>query len=144
MRKKMLFCLILLFTLAMHTPASAEDFDGSKALLCSCIKVIQCLPDGTCVEVTPEEIYIPQFMSIDFEKKTISAPQWGESQTPSRIENMEHIDGKLMLQGAEDGVKDVHDGMGWTLSISEETGKMVLTGSGEQMGIVIFGACLPQ
>ena len=144
MRKKMLFCLILLFALAMHMPASAEDFDGSKALLCSCTKVIQCLPDGTCVEVTPEEIYIPQFMSIDFDQKTISAPQWGEGQTPSRIENLEHIDGKLMLQGAEDGVKDVHDGMGWTLSISEETGKMVLTGSGEQMGIVVFGACLPR
>ena len=83
-------------------------------------------------------------MSINFEQKTISAPQWGEDQPPSRIKNLEHIDGKLVLQGAEDGVKEVHDGLGWTIAISEETGKMVITGSGEQMGIVIFGACIPR
>jgi hypothetical protein len=144
MKKTILYCLIVFFASMIHAPASAGDFDGSRALLCSCIRVIQCLPDGNCVQVTPEEIYIPQFMSLNFEQKTISAPQWGEDQPPSRIKNLEHIDGKLMLQGAEDGVKDVHDGMGWTIAISEETGKMVITGSGEQMGIVIFGACTPR
>ena len=144
MRKKILFCLILFLASAIHMPASAGDFDGSKALLCSCIRVIQCLPDGSSLQVTPEEIYLPQFLSLDFEKKTISAPQWGETHSPSRIKNMEHIDGKLMLQGAEDGVKDVHDGLGWTIAISKETGKMVITGSGEQMGIVVFGACIPR
>ena len=70
-------------------------------------------------------------------------PKKGESQTPSAIENFERIDGKLILQGAEDGLKDVKDGAGWSISISEETGKMVLTESGDDMGFVIFGACTP-
>ena len=144
MKKTMLFSLVMSIGCLIYSPASAGDFDGSKALLCSCIRVIQCLPDGNCVQVTPEEIYIPQFMSLNFEQKTISAPQWGEDQPPSRIKNLEHIEGKLVLQGAEEGVKDVHDGLGWTIAVSEETGKMVLTGSGEQMGIVIFGACIPK
>ena len=144
MKNSMLFSIGLFMICMMPVPASAEDFDGSKDLMCACIRVIQCGPDGNCVQVTPEEIFIPQFMSMNFEQKTISAPQWGEDQPPSRIKNLEHIDGKLMLQGAEDGVKDVHDGLGWTIAISEETGKMVITGSGEQMGIVIFGACIPR
>jgi len=66
----------------------------------------------------------------------------GKNQNPSRIENLEHIDGKLILQGAEDGYKEVRDGAGWSMAISEETGKMVLTESGDQVGFVIFGACI--
>jgi len=144
MKKTILFSVVLFLICVMHMPAVAGDFNGSKDLMCACIRVIQCGPDGNCVQVTPEEISIPQFMSMNFEQETISAPQWGEDQPPSRIKNLEHIDGKLVLQGAEDGVKDVHDGLGWTIAISEETGKMVITGSGEQMGIVIFGACIPR
>ena len=144
MKKTILLSFVLFLICMIHTHASAGDFDGSKDLMCACIRVIQCGPDGNCVQVSAEDIGIPQFLSMNFEQKTISAPQWGEDQPPSRIKNLEHIDGKLILQGAEDGVKDVHDGLGWTIAISEETGKMVITGSGEQMGIVIFGACIPR
>jgi len=61
-----------------------------------------------------------------------------------RIENLERIDGKLILQGVEDGYKEVRDGAGWRMAISEETGKMVLTESGNQVGFVVFGACVPR
>jgi len=52
-------------------------------------------------------------------------------------------DGELILQGAEDGYENMHDGLGWTMAISEATGQVVLTGSGEQVAFVVFGACLP-
>jgi hypothetical protein len=125
-------------------PASAGDFDGSKELLCACMRVIECGPDGNCTEVSAEEIGIPEFLKINFKQKTISAPLMEKNQNPSRIENLERIDGKLILQGAEDGYKEVRDGAGWSMSISEETGKMVLTESGNQVGFVIFGACIPR
>jgi hypothetical protein len=44
---------------------------------------------------------------------------------------------------AEDGNKEVRDGTGWSIAISEETGKMVLTESGDQAAFVVFGACIP-
>ena len=56
---------------------------------------------------------------------------------------MNRIDGKLILQGVEDGEEGVRDGLGWTMAISEDSGDMVLTGSGDQVGFVIFGACTP-
>ena len=40
--------------------------------------------------------------------------------------------------------KEVRDGAGWSMAISEETGKMVLTESGDQVGFVVFGACIPR
>jgi hypothetical protein len=144
MRKTIFFSFILSFFCTINMPASAGDFDGSKELMCACIRVIECGPDGNCVQVSAEEIGIPQFLKINFEQKTISAPQWGENQTPSRIENLERIDGKLILEGAEDGYKEVRDGTGWSIAISEETGKMVLTESGDQVAFVVFGACIPK
>ena len=51
------------------------------------------------------------------------------------------VDSKLILQGAEDGVEGVRDGIGWTLAIAQDTGKMVLTASGDAVAFTIFGAC---
>ena len=59
----------------------------------------------------------------------------------SEIENLEKIDGMVILQGAEDGIEGVRDGLGWSMAIAEETGKMVLTASGDAAAFVMFGAC---
>ena len=84
-------------------------------------------------------------MKIDFTNKTIS-PATGDdtSQNHTSIERQEVVDGKLILQGAEDGYDKMRDGLGWTMAISEENGQVVLTASGEQVAFVVFGACLPQ
>jgi hypothetical protein len=57
------------------------------------------------------------------------------------IERLEQVDGKLIIQGAEDGIEGVRDGVGWSAAIAQETGKMVLTASGDEVGFVVFGAC---
>ena len=144
MKNTILLTMVLFSIGVMPLRVVAEDFDGSKGLMCSCMQVIECIPEGNCTKATAEKIGIPQFLSINFEKMTISAPLWGETQTPSRIENLKRIDGKLILQGAEDGYREARDGTGWSIAISEETGKMVLTESGEQAAFVAFGACIPR
>jgi hypothetical protein len=135
---------ILFLICLIHTPATAGDFDGSRALVCACMRIVQCGPDGNCVQVSAEDIGLPQFLSVNFEQKTVTALQRGQNQTPSRIKNLERIYRRLIIQGVEEGTKDVRDGVGWTVAISEETGKMVITGSGEQTGTIVFGACIPR
>jgi len=144
MKRTILFSSVLFLICLIHTPASAGDFDGSKALVCACMRIVQCGPDGNCVQVSAEDIGLPEFLSMNFQEKTVSALQRGENQPPSRIKNVERIYRKLIIQGVEEGVKDVHEGVGWSIAISEETGKMVITGSGEQTGMVVFGACIPK
>ena len=51
----------------------------------------------------------------------------------SAIKSIEHIDGKMIMQGSENG-------RGWTIVVSEKTGKMSATISDDQVGFVIFGA----
>lgn len=122
-------------------PAVAGDFDGSNPLICAVMDVVECQPGGKCQQVTAEEVGIPQFLRINFKEKKISATQSSGSKRSTTIKNSEHVDGKLILQGAEDGLEDVRDGLGWSIAISEESGKMVLTASGDEVGFVVFGAC---
>ncbi|MBW1785538.1 MAG: hypothetical protein JRK53_02795 [Deltaproteobacteria bacterium] len=121
--------------------ATAGDFDGSKPLLCCATKVFECVEVEGCREVTPEQVNLPRFMDIDFTEKAITTSQEGAEKRKTEIERLEHIDGKLIVEGAEDGFEGVKDGLGWSMAISEETGRLVLTGSGDQVGFVVFGAC---
>ena len=136
-------CVFLGSIIAAST-VGAGDFDGTRPLLISVIRVVECTPDGACREVSPARAELPQFMKIDFTNKTISAAA-GDDETPNQtsIERQEVVDGKLILQGAEDGYDKMRDGLGWTMAISEENGQVVLTASGEQVAFVIFGASLP-
>ena len=122
-------------------PALAGNFDGSKELICAVMDLVECQPGGRCQQVTNEEVGIPHFLRIDFKKKEISATLADGSKRSTTIENFEKIDGKAIIQGAEDGIEGVRDGLGWSLAIAEETGKMVLTASGDAVGFVMFGAC---
>lgn len=121
-------CLIL-------TPLSsaAGPFDGSVPLLCAVIQVVECDAGGECFPVQPEVANIPRFLKINFKNKMISATKESGRKDTSRIKNIERFNGNLILQGSENG-------RGWTMVISEETGKMSATVSDERAGFVVFGA----
>jgi len=123
--------------------AEAGEFDGTKPLLCAVITVIECPSGQECINITPKQLGISRFSVIDFDKQEIHPTKESGISRKSRIENMEHIDGKLILQGAEDGIEGVRDGVGYTIAISEDTGEFVLSASGEQVAFIIFGACTP-
>ena len=143
--KKVQSLALVVFGLCLlcASAAAAADFDGSRVLVFSVISVIECTPEEGCAQVTAESIALPQFLKIDFKSKRVTPAREAQGARSSEIERMERIDGKLMLQGAEDGIEGVRDGLGWTLAISEDTGKAILTASGEEVAFVVFGACLP-
>jgi hypothetical protein len=138
---------IVCSTLGIILAASAVgagDFDGIRPLLIAVNRVMECIPADACREVTPASVQLPQFLRIDFAKKAILPARAGDKYPSSTIERREVVDGKLILQGAEDGYDKMRDGLGWTMSISTESGQVVLTASGDQVVFVVFGAALPQ
>ena len=143
MNKMKLLGLIGLFIFMSSLTVWAGDFDGSRPLLFSVICAIECTPDDGCRAVTVESLDLPRFLKIDLNKMAIGPVSESDTRPGSAIERMERVDGKLILQGAEDGYASVRDGLGWTISISEDTGKVVMTASGDQVAFVVFGACLP-
>lgn len=126
----------ILFICLCMTPMqlAAAQFDGSDALLCALVQIIECEADRECHPVTTEMAMIPRFLKINFEKNSISATEESNRTDVSVLKNFERVDGRLIIQGAENG-------RGWTIVISEKTGKMSATVSDEDVGFVVFGAC---
>ena len=143
MKKNIWIVCLLAGSLIAVAAAGAGDFDGTRPLLISVSRVIECAPDGACREVSLASTDLPQFLKVDFSNKTIRSAR-AEAEIPGTpIERQEVVDGKLILQGAEDGYEKMRDGLGWTIAVSQETGQVVLTASGEQVAFVVFGAALP-
>ena len=119
---------------------AAQDFDGSKPLICSLAHVMQCEEvNEDCLRLRPNEVGAPDFLNLDFQAKTITT---SNSEAVSPMENVELIDERLYVQGAEDGLENEMDGFGWTLAITQDNGQLVVSGAGEGMGFVFFGACM--
>ena len=133
MRKLTLISLTLFIIISPLQAAAAAPFDGSATLLCAVIDVIECGADGECLEVSAEAAGIPDFLIIDFENNTIRATEESGRIETTAIQNVQHVDGKLILQGAENG-------RGWSIVISEDSGRMSATVSDEEVGFIVFGA----
>ncbi len=61
----------------------------------------------------------------------------------SQIKRVEHIENKLILQGVEEGVGNVDDGLAWSMAISKKSGIVVLSASGDGVAYVVFGTFTP-
>lgn len=114
--------------------ATAAGFDGTQPLICAAIETFECGPGGECMKGTAESINAPQFIRLDFTAKTAQATRPDGEERNSEIQSLTQNAGELILQG-------VQEGLGWTLAISQENGKMSLTASGDQVAFVLFGAC---
>ena len=121
--------------------AIGADFDGSKPLICAQSSAQECYGGEGCSAVTAEDTGIPRFLKVDVRKREITDPnsdEVSEIVTVTEIDiaedHEEVLSDLLILQGTEQG-------LGWSLSIALETGKMVLTAAGEAAGVVVFGAC---
>jgi len=115
--------------------AKAADLDGSTPVLCAFTSALECDSRSGCEGTTVENLAVPQFFRIDFRNNVITGVQGGGGRE-TRIGGFQRLDGKLILQGVEI--------RGWTMVITEKTGKMNLTASGDDEAFVLFGACIPQ
>jgi hypothetical protein len=122
-----LFLAAALCTVAV--PALSADFDGSKPLICSAIEANDCAPGTACQKGPAENLNMPQFIRLDFSKKTMSA---GGRSSP--IHRQARDGGMLVIQGFENY-------RAWSVAINETTGKLVGAIAGDQEGFLIFGAC---
>ncbi len=138
------FMMAVSLSLMAMTASAAGYFDGKKPLLCSIYQLFECDPPNACQAVSPAEIDGVSHLDIDFRKKLITRPGT-ESSQQSKIKTVETgVDGKLIIQGIEDGQEDVRDGAGWSISIMDPEGTMVMAVAGDGFAVVGLGACVPK
>ena len=115
----------------------ADDFDGSKPLICAVLNAVAC-PRNEQVETgDAESVNLPQFFHLDFDKKRITGKGTDGEVRETKIESVTHADGKLILQG-------IQKGKAWSAVIDEESGNTVIVAADNAIGIVVFGSCTPK
>jgi len=138
--KKIVFACLLGFG---TTVSAAGFYDGKTPLLCSIYQLFECDPPNGCMAVGPEEIQGPSHLKIDFKAKTVTHAG-EESGRKSDIKSMtSDLDGKVIIQGVEDGDTETRDGAGWTISIMDPEGTMVMATAADGFAVVGLGACVP-
>jgi hypothetical protein len=128
----------------MVSGVNAGCFNGSQVFICSVTTISECDFGEPCETVNPLDINAPAFLKIDLNQGIIFPAEAGVDfgKRKSIIQNKRIVDEKLFLQGAEDGIGKEKDGAGWTVAISQETGRMILTVSTDDTGFVASGNCI--
>ena len=122
-------------------PAIGGDFDGTKPLGGSVDKILEIYPSRINNDADPDTVGLPRNFFIDFKEKMIRPSKDSIIRRTSSIKRIEHVENKLVLQGIEEGVENVDDGLAWSIVISKKTGKVVLSASGDGVAYVVFGTC---
>jgi hypothetical protein len=124
------FIILLFASLIFLIPYTAD----ASSLLCAVTEATECDMDG-CQKVTAEDMNITPFVRVDLQDKMISTVGGKEDKRESAFRNYKKADGKIIIQGDENG-------RAWSMVIEEDSGKMSATVSEEEVGFVVFGACI--
>lgn len=134
--KRNLMTVMAVATLAMS--GSALALDTSEPILCASTNVFECTDGGACESVLPEDVNAPTFLRFDLKKKQVKV---NKSDDPAKVQNFAEIDGRIVMQGVSEGRENAVDGTAWTITIEEDSARMVATAALQQAALVIFGAC---
>jgi len=129
------------FTLLSAAIGFTGDFDGSRLLACVAEKGIEYRRMGSPKDFDPESVGLPNKFILDFKNRKIVPTQDSLIRRTTTIKQSQVIENKLILQGVDEGVEGVQDGIGWSMAISQDTGKFVISASGTSVGYVVFGDC---
>ena len=144
LNKNLWIAFVVLTCCSLPVTVQAGSFDGSRNLLCAPQLAVECGPDGTCEQAMAASLNLPNFFQIDFTARELTAVTGSGNKRTSTIKSMEFLDNKLFLQGADDGIEGVRDGLAWSMAITQDTGRLVVTAAGENEAFVVFGACTPR
>src|SRR5262245_40686303 len=122
----------VLATAQVFMVVAAGKFDGSTPLLCVPVTVSECRAEGQCRRVTADGVNLPEFLEVDIKARKVSSEK---SARTAPITAVDHVNGNVVVQGAQDG-------RGWTMAIFEETGRMSAAISSSAEGWVVFGDCM--
>jgi hypothetical protein len=132
----------LVWLLASTTQAASDGpFDGKTNLTCTVQQLFECDSFAGCRAVGEDVAYPIRHLDVDMGKRTIKIEHLNSDLT-SPISRTDVVNGKLILQGTDAGLKDEANGGGYTMSINQAYGNLVLTVAGQDVAFVGMGACI--
>ncbi len=135
--------VVVIFLVAFADSASSGDFDGSKPLSGVTGKIIEINQYKIIDDVDPDTVGLPKKFLIDFNSKTLRPSKDSLVRRTITFKSLVHIENKMIMQGVDEGVEGVDDGLAWSLTISKKNGNAILSAAGDGVAYVVFGVCKP-
>ena len=124
-------CLLPLALASLATVAAAEDFDGSKPMICAPLQGHDCLPtEKSCKPLEPRLEKSRDF-GIDVAKKQVWSP-YRSANLP--IEHISKNAESLVMQGTTLQLV-------WSGTVHRATGRMTVVIADREGAYVVFGQC---
>ena len=134
MRRPYLGWMITVALTCQTGVTAAAGLDGSAPISCATTVTFDCDPNDDCIEDSPEAINLPRLIRLDFAAKKAFTKVVGAEVRTAEIGSQQVVADRLILQG-------VQNGAAWSLAVSQKTGIMSLSVSGDSVAIVAFGIC---
>lgn len=134
--------LKMVFAIAtVALPTSALALDPGTPFVCAAEVQIECVPERLCLGVQEDSDKIAPFLEVDPEAMTANGAGPGALGTSLEIKYYESINGLLIVQGSLSG-NDASDTLGWTMTVQESDGQMMVTASSFETAMVVYGSCI--
>jgi hypothetical protein len=122
--------------LASSASARADDLSGANRILCTAVQATICTLEDGCEMGAPWDYNVPQFIEVDLEKLRLGTTPASNENRSTPIRNVQREDGKIYLQGVEEG-------RAFSFVIEESTGFASIAVAREKVTVSVFGACTP-
>ncbi len=132
---------LMMLVLACATGSvSGTEFDPAGPILCAVTDYNECTVEG-CESVTASSINAPTFMRLNAEKQTLQTITQGQARV-SQIDEVELVDGKLLMAGIEQAPGRLHEGIAYSISVTIATGNLAFSAVSDDIAFTGFGACI--
>jgi hypothetical protein len=133
-RQTGLMCALSVMVVGLGTShAAAQDVE---ALICETDRSFDCAPGSDCIEDDAEAIGLPSILHVNLKNDQVVGTMPDGTDLTADFTGEVQKDGRLVVTG-------IQAGLGWTMTVAKETGTMALTVSGDSIGFVVFGSCVP-
>jgi hypothetical protein len=114
--------------------AMAAGYDGTRPFECTTTDIVSCTPEGGCEKETPEGINLPALLNFDVGTNQITGVRPSGEVLSTSIDNVRHLQDDLALQGVQNHVV-------WSVTVTRDSGDMMLAAMGDRIGYIAFGSC---
>jgi len=120
--------------LLASSAALADNLEGADRLLCAPEQIMICVEEADCYPAHGSELGVPDFVIVDLKNKKMQTTKSSQQTRTTAFSNMSRTDGKIFLQGVENG-------RAFSFVINEITGSLTVALSRDGVAVAVFGSC---
>ena len=83
--------------------ALTDNIEGADRLLCAPVQIKICVEEAECYPAHASELGVPDFVIVDLKNKKMQTTKSSQQTRTTAFSSMSRTDGKIFLQGLENG-----------------------------------------